>query len=488
MMNKLSTIETASPVADVAAEQPSLVSLAYRAIVAVTILGGLWFIWSNRFLPLQDYPDWLYQGFLFSRFLIGHAPAQYSIRPYPVPDTALTVIIGLLSVVTAPEVAGKIVLSLFLGSFVLSSIYLLKAFNRCERNPLLYLPLILAFNCWFFHGNVAYYFGLSVFFLFCGYVVRRLGNLEAINGIAVYVVFTILFFTHLMSYLAAGIFITVVFLTRLGKVAFRKLVLPAGLSGILLPWYAFARLGSGELHGALWQQWSNLHGLAGNLIYPFVPFWSFRPFLTPHSAVMQLAGMLNGLWILTIAALAIGSVWLALFDDDRPDARPVIVTSAVLFLCFFAAGDSFALGSTGDRFLYPSLWLACCWLGSQSGFARWSVPGRAAKVVGVTLIAVQCLWLNFCVGAVSGRLAGVFQEMRTAQAKSPAQFCRVYGQYFQQSEGRHPLPLEQVLVPNIRSPIRVPYYFYINENVSVPIFPVGMLRFGGRGNFNNLCG
>ena len=187
-------------------------SIWYRSACALTIASGLYFIWANRFLPLQDYPDWLYQGYLFSKFLIGHPLPEYTLKTYPIPDATATFLIGILNLVVSPEASGKVALSLSLCSFVASSIYLFKSFNPSEENLLLYLPLVLAINDWFFFGNIAYYFALSILFLFFGYVIRRLDDLRTANVPIIFTLLTALFFTHLIPYFEACVFSAILFL------------------------------------------------------------------------------------------------------------------------------------------------------------------------------------------------------------------------------------------------------------------------------------
>ncbi len=57
----------------------------YQAILALFLLNSIWFIWSHRFLPLQDYPDWLYQGFILSKFIRHAHPTAFSLKLYPIP-------------------------------------------------------------------------------------------------------------------------------------------------------------------------------------------------------------------------------------------------------------------------------------------------------------------------------------------------------------------------------------------------------------------
>ncbi|MHB9155608.1 MAG: hypothetical protein ACYC5N_07940 [Endomicrobiales bacterium] len=112
------------------------------AAYALFTLSALAFIWGYRFLPLQDYPDWLLQGSLFSRLFQGHLPAQYQFIPYPVPNSASTFFLGLFNLGFSPLVSGKIFLTLTVLLFVSGSLYLLNARGNGMKTPLGYVPFL----------------------------------------------------------------------------------------------------------------------------------------------------------------------------------------------------------------------------------------------------------------------------------------------------------------------------------------------------------
>ncbi|MGB0061398.1 MAG: hypothetical protein WBP68_14560, partial [Candidatus Binatus sp.] len=81
-------------------------------------------IWSHRFLPISDYPDWVFEGSIVAQLLHGSAPASYSLKHYPVPYSGTVALLGVLDLVFPPEMSGKVVLSLCVILFALSSTYL----------------------------------------------------------------------------------------------------------------------------------------------------------------------------------------------------------------------------------------------------------------------------------------------------------------------------------------------------------------------------
>ena len=66
--------------------------------------------------PLQDFNEWIYQGFLLKTLWLGGAvPAV--VKPWPVPNSAAQVILGLLNLGLDPYAAGIAYLMLYLGAF-----------------------------------------------------------------------------------------------------------------------------------------------------------------------------------------------------------------------------------------------------------------------------------------------------------------------------------------------------------------------------------
>ncbi len=160
-------------------------------------------IWSYRFLPISDYPDWIFEGSIVAKLLRGQALASYSFKHYPVPYSGTVAMLGLLDLILAPEISGKIVLSLCVILLALSSTYLLRSLRRDADNPLLLIPLLFLLNTFFFWGELGYLFSLSILFLYCGYLFRRLYRSEPINWWLVASASIAMFLFHFVPYATA---------------------------------------------------------------------------------------------------------------------------------------------------------------------------------------------------------------------------------------------------------------------------------------------
>ena len=94
----------------------------FRIAFAACLISALALIWSYRFLPIPDYPDWIFEGSIVTKLLRGQPLASYSFKHYPVPYSGTVAILGLLDLILAPEISGKLVLSLCVILLALSYI------------------------------------------------------------------------------------------------------------------------------------------------------------------------------------------------------------------------------------------------------------------------------------------------------------------------------------------------------------------------------
>lgn len=132
------------------------------AFAAFTVI-SLWPIWSERFPPMQDYPEHLLHAQMLSH---RHDPRfnydrDFEFHPTPVYATFFAVTVG-LSKFLPIEVAGKMALSLYI---VLVAALVIRETRRLGSNVvcwglLLFFPL--AFNQPYFQGNTNFCYSLPL--------------------------------------------------------------------------------------------------------------------------------------------------------------------------------------------------------------------------------------------------------------------------------------------------------------------------------------
>jgi hypothetical protein len=330
-----------------------------------SILGLIVAAWTTTLiaapiLPLQDIPDWTYQGWLLDRLLAGDPRAAVELKPYPVPNTLVTLIAAILVPLAGPETAGRLLAILALGSVAAGAAALATA-ARAGGWAATILFAILGLSTPFLLGYVAFTLGLGLLALALATERSRQLSARAVLGWSV-----LLFFTHAIPFF--------VFVLTIGW--HHAIVLRARASAAaLLPslalaiWYAAARLLGYEPAGAsepasatgaltlLWEQlrWKPFTAAAAG------PWRDMR--VADHPLIPLDA--LGTHWLLAFnlifTAALVAIVARALSHRATTDAqiRLQLVPPAVLIALFVAAPpiDFFGLINAGERF-----WLAACLL------------------------------------------------------------------------------------------------------------------------------
>ena len=453
-----------------------------RSTFAACVISALALIWSHRFLPISDYPDWVFEGSIVAQLLHGSAPASYSFKHYPVPYSGTVALLGVLDLVFPPEMSGKVVLSLCVILFALSSTYLLNSLRGDTDNPLILVPLLFLLNTFFFWGELFYLFGLSLFFLYSGYLFRRIYRAEPINWWLIGVASIAMFFFHAIPYATAILVTLTLILVESRTELIGPFVISFAPSIGLTIWYALERSALKHL-ASVWRFWS-LHQLAGRWLAAFSPFPEFLPWLGIEAPLMKVFAILN----LIVALVLTLVVPLCMLSPIRLRTRHsgVLASAIVCGVAVIAAGYEFeGMISPGERFLYPAVWIGLCWLIGTRSFDRVSVGGRVLTVSLIALLTCQILFLQINVGAVSNDLTALYSRLRSAG--SHAEMCAVYETYRQQSWDQPHRSGLDVLLTNHASVPRLPYYLYMENKAEAPIFQMGILTYTGPGDNEDLC-
>ncbi|MFC1632476.1 hypothetical protein ACFL2I_07985 [Candidatus Omnitrophota bacterium] len=302
--------------------------IIYTIFVAVVVL----FIWLFRFLPMQDYPDLLFQGFVFSQFIKGEPLPDYQITNYPVTHAMPTLLIGAFNLFFPAEVSGKIFLTIYALLFAFGSFYLINSLDPKINSALSYIPFILTFNYPFFHGNLAYIFSLGVLFVGIGYIVRHHQALDRINIWILLGLSILIHLSHLVAYLAWLIFIAIFLVFNFRKSLLKKLFLGLAPSLIMLLIYGMPYLKNARLIAYIGLP--DLLTVVKNVYQGFrylCIFHSFYPFLDPDSSFIKLIAGLNLGFILCIFILCL--YWLRdLFKMHR--TKMALSLTALVFIIY----------------------------------------------------------------------------------------------------------------------------------------------------------
>jgi hypothetical protein len=456
--------------------------IVFRTTFAACLISALVLIWGHRFLPISDYPDWMFQGSIVAQILHGKTLPSYSFKHYPVPHSATVALLGLLDLALPPEVSGKIVLSLCVILIALSSTYVLSSFTTDIDSPLLLIPLLFLLNTFFFWGELAYLLGLSVLFFYCGYLFRRVYRIEPINWWLVGGASVAMYFCHFLPYATAILVTATLILAESRLELIPPFVISFAPSLGLTIWYAVER-SSLVPHGPAWMFWTP-HQFAGRWLASFSPFPEFLPWLGIQAPWMKEFAILN--LAIAIALTLVLPLCLLCWVRIRTRNFGVLACALVCAIAVVACGYEFeGMISPGERFLYPSVWLGLCWLIGEKLPGRVSAFSRVLTTALTGLLAAQIVFMQINVGAVSNDLAALFASLRSANSQTD--FCATYETYLQQSwDEPHRTGLD-VLLTNHASAPRLPYYLYLQNNVAAPIFQTGILNYSGNRDNEDLC-
>ncbi len=193
-------------------------------------------ILEHRSIPsLTDYANWTYQGALLRDHLLGLPDAAHALKPYPVPNSAATVGIGLLSLLMSWQLAAKLWLAGQL-LFALASVRIfLRAIGADASASILGAALFLNLNLW--DGFINFQMGMSWVLVIAAVLLRRQPKPQTERDWIVGVLLLLTFFTHMLPFAFAALLV-VLYCLELRRFRLLWQLVPSGLACI---WYVCGR-------------------------------------------------------------------------------------------------------------------------------------------------------------------------------------------------------------------------------------------------------
>jgi hypothetical protein len=445
----------------------------------VVVSSDIWFIWRVRFFPSVDYPAWLYQGLVFSRYLQKQAVPGYALKHYPIPNAISTVILGVLDLWFRAETSGKILLSLSVTLFVLGAIYLLAwRTERYAGEAVCAVSLGYALSAHVFRGNLNYVIAVGLMCLYLGYVSRRWSTANAATVLMSALFLILIFVAHLLPYVVAVVatfFIALV--SDRPTAAIKRTIIVSAPSLGLLAWYALARRAAHEvvLRVNPWQGWSfkfleSRFAEAVSLFQRFPP-WQGRP--TISLSVFAVADML----LCGAAAVLCCSPMLLIGRRDKSIPRydrALLMAGLVCTIVFVGAPVNFGdVWAPGGRFLIPGCLLV---LGPVMRYGS-EKYGNPVRLIACLILILQATYLQLRVSQASEGLEGAFENLSATTSRE--EFCKIYRAELDQTwpVGRQSLYQRMPYVMPLV--VELPYYFYFERESpsAAPGFSTGILRF-----------
>ncbi len=349
--------------------------------------------------PLQDYMDWVYQGWVGTQWLQGFPPVvqQFTPVPYPVPNAASQVLLSGVTAAAGALPASKIVIASLLAALAAVCIAVSARF-RWKGAAALVLFLCFGANSTFWDGYINYQLSLLVFFCLVP-VFHRL------PGAAIAFWAVLLFFCHATTFFAFGLLVGFDALFHVERRMRAVALLP---SVALLAWYVAARHAPVADQGAAAPLYS---GLLHHLAYKAYTLSKLGPFhnlvdYADRSLMDRFRGWYRAgvaLNLLFAAGLALAlldgasrgewrGAWRGKWRGSRACLRePALWTAGVLLLLFLLLpGKLVGVVNIGERLLYPAVLLLLLRLREVRG-----LPALAALgCCGAALTAAQLFTMS----------------------------------------------------------------------------------------------
>jgi hypothetical protein len=374
-------------------------SLIGTAIVLVAIAIPLMALVD--YATLQDYPEWVFQSYVFNRLVAGTPSDMFSIRPYPVPYALSQLALSALLTSFSPFAASKIFVGIYLA---LAGLAIWQFVRQRALAPyaFVFLAVSTAIGSCFWSGYMGYQMGLVVF---CVYVALPASTKTNLGMIVIFSV--LLFFCHGLAFAAFCVAAGAYCLDRRRIATFLLGMVPTALLTVS---YVLNNRTAGFAPGdAL-----HIEGVANLLkykIYTLAKLGAYQNLVFDRiddsrlNNLIPILGLGTNLLfcLLVVAGLALGT-WGAL---RRRALGPELLAGAILFMGFLASPPVAAgIVNPGERLLYPMLILLAP--------ALFGAHPVVSHLLGKAMAA--CLAVGLCLTIYGGLAIPQKQELARAGA------------------------------------------------------------------------
>lgn len=364
----------------------------------------------HKYVYLQDFPNWVYQGVLFRDWLSGNPSPNYLIKPYPVPYMFGTVFMGGLDLIAPWKIVAKIfiVFNAALAYFAIT--FFARSLKRYNDTAIFIAVVSIIFGLLYNYGNSNYEIGVWICMIFAGYFVR-----DDLPPARVAIFLVIAFFCHGLAFLFCSYLAAILLFQRRRPVDFAAFV-PGGILGALYIWGRYIK-------------WSNVEAI---YIPQTVPYGGFYFVLFKGNTLLKLAGFVNfslemGRSIFPDSVIALGLITSVVFiylfasqlfsycknlfsstDEKSKEHQLAISLLAWSTIFVLAPQNMLGIADIGQRLVsivYPMLLIM--------SFAR----GRAGRMMAACSVL-------FCVCTAYGMLSMPYGQLPEQASRLPSIIAR----------------------------------------------------------------
>jgi hypothetical protein len=360
------------------------------------------------YTPLEDLPEWIYQGYLFNKLASGAPSPDFFLKTYPVPYALFQTITSACLIFFSPMTTTRIVAFLFAG---LSLYAINRLIARYRLDPFVAWPLLVStivLNAPFWNGYMGYQFGLTIIVLYLTLPDQMQRDAKWICLFSV-----LAFLAHGWAFVSIFVLIGCVALFNRRIVAASLGLIP---SVALLAWYQIRNTNPAQLGEFLHVGDVNIFAYKIYTVLKAAPFhnpiaFSFNA-TERYGLIFLATGLLiDALFVIATLALVAAAVKQSSWSDI---VRKPTLLAGVLLLLLAAALPPTGLGmaNPGERVMYPAL---LCLL--VAVFSHAQLPILPKTILGFSLAAGVGL---FAIGLVGASQAYRAEAADTAEPSNPA--------------------------------------------------------------------
>ncbi len=420
-------------------------------------------------LPFQDYADWIYQAKVFRELLQSNAEftENFTIRAPVIPNSALTIIMGLMNFLVSPDLAGRIFSAV---TFLLLFIGFKRVFGDSQVNRTLAGAFAAFFtpSIFFFYGYLSFNFGLALYLIFAAepLSIKR----SWVNTLIYSILFLLLYYIHFIVLVAAVI-------TVLSMRVFygsKKYLDMGSVAVALLPVTILFIIYLAKYSGELGSQTIWLYDVFGKLGAYYISLAVLYRFNDFASNTMMVIIVAINLLVMTALFLFIHFQLKGNYRESLKNAK-MVIGIGFLLLALVMPYKIMGFGFKGDR----PFWLGVIFICAAALTIGKKPSERLIK--SITLTSLILLLARGAAMVIQGIDDKRFEDRIEHTIPADTRFSYLmtkfdYPEYYSESVGiRKPLLR---ICPNINTYHRVPLFIYADRNeVCRAIFRTGVLKF-----------
>ncbi len=419
-----------------AATEEAPLSRGLAWLLAAQIALMIAFVFAFRFIPLQDYPEWLLHGVIF-RTMIAEGSVHhgaYALHAYVPPNAISTLLIAAFNFVVPAEPAGKAVLASAMILLHTGIVRFMRATLRGHDALVLWAGFLFVFNYTFWLGNLSFYIGMGVA-LHGGHLIVRRGWGRSVVKTAALV--TLAYLCHFFAWVFVLFIAAANALLERSRAALLRLAAAAVPSLALFVHYVLVK---GSAEGPSIPASGAGAFIAGKLTMfagAIIPFQRFKGVAEP--TIFATVG--NYLFITAMGALVVLAAWRFL-RERRLDLNIALALPLPLLIVALPPLMS-GIVFPGQRLvLFLMINVIAYVVARYGGVARWGLPFFAAAALAAFAYgAVNTARFNEKAEASDGAPPASYLAERAALAGKGGTDGFLRLEYYRALDDLRPMPL-----------------------------------------------